>query len=59
MAVLVRPAPPESLDTVSMALGALNLAPHEWREGPRPAPPFEANEIRRQVMIHMGVKPLI
>lgn len=56
-AVPTRPALLQSPDTVSEALGALSLAPHEQRERPRPSPPSEAGEIRRHVAIYMGPNP--
>lgn len=52
-----RPTPPEGPDTVSEAHGALNLAPREWREGPRLTPPSEPNEIRQHIVIHKGPNP--
>jgi hypothetical protein len=56
-ATLAWPPPFGSPDTVSEALNALGLAPRKRHEGPRLAPLSEANEIRRQIMIHMGPTP--
>jgi hypothetical protein len=56
-AALARPPPPENLDTVSEALGGLSLAPSIRRKEHRPAPPFEADEIRRHIAIHMEHDP--
>jgi hypothetical protein len=49
-----QPTLPESPNTILVALGALSLAPHRWREGPIPALLFEADKIRRHITIHMG-----
>jgi hypothetical protein len=38
-AVTAHPTPPESPDAISVALGALRLAPRGPREGPGLAPP--------------------
>jgi hypothetical protein len=55
--VPTRPIPSESPDAVSVALCALSLAPRGRRRRPRLAPPFEADEIRRHIAIHMGPNP--
>jgi hypothetical protein len=56
-AVPAGPTPLKSPDIVSEALNALSLAPRKQREGPKSAPPSEANEIRRHITIHMGPNP--
>jgi hypothetical protein len=43
----------ESPNTVSEALGGLSLAPHGWLERRRSVLPFEVDEIRRQIAIHV------
>jgi hypothetical protein len=48
----------ESSDAVSLALDALSLAsPRRQRMRPRLAPPSKADEIRHQIVIHMGPNP--
>jgi hypothetical protein len=49
-----RPIPPDNRDAVLVPLGAIGLAPRGRRGGSRPAPPSEADEIRRQIKIHVG-----
>jgi hypothetical protein len=56
-AALARPPPFGCTDTVLEALGALSLASRDRREGLRLASLFEADEIRRQIAIHMGQTP--
>jgi hypothetical protein len=52
-----RPLSLESPDSILEAFSTLSLAPHKWHEGHGPAPPFKADEIRRQVTIHMEPNP--
>jgi hypothetical protein len=54
-----QPPPLESPDTVLKALDTLSVAPRGRCEEHRSAPPSEADEIRRQIAIHMGKTPRV